>query len=915
VKNLGFAIINVLLIALAVAAAPTDNMANWRNNRFGMFIHWGAYAQAGGVYTSPLGGQTNAHVDVGYVGGNYSPGATGEWLLHFARNNPYYISNNSSDNISPAYYKTKYSDNFIPHFFIANDIVVAAKNAGMKYLVVTAKHHDGFCMWNTSQTYDGTNTYKFGNKNSGQNPIMDLKNACAANNIMFGIYYSIWDMWHPAFNASVGDGQTNFYWGWNEKDATNKQQYMNYMKNQLGELIDNYNPQILWFDGGWPGWYKTNDARDIRNFVLARNPNLIINDRSKGAGYFSTPEQALMYGPQEYDWESCMTMNNTWGYKQYDTNWKSVPTLIRMLVSAASRGGNYLLNIGPDNTGTVPQASLDRLNTIGNWMVKYSASIYGTTPAYTGYCPENARISTLGNKVLIHVLYGTSNDDFGNTNTYAWPASLTIGKFGDLKPLPSGLGSGYYVYMMNSPTTYLPVSVSGNKMTITLPTTHDAYCDVIVAECLAAPVFTIPVASNNSTPTRIEAEDYVAKNTQVGGILTSSCSEGGQAITNIYVNAWLDYDINVPATAIYQINYRTACPYSTGKMDFIANGATLASTPLTNTGSWNTYADNSTQVELQQGTQRIRLHASGPNFNINYFGISFVTYLSRVQAACGKIEAENASTITGMTGYACTDIGGGYQMGSRSGSGTLGYNLDMQSGGGGKYKAELRVACPSSNGAQNAYCEISLDNNKISKVYVPPTGAYNKYMTVKSQEFSLLPGPHSFKLTTGWEKTETYFDLNWFKLTKSMPNLTALPTIEAEAYDCQSGTAVYQWVSDQNNPVPGQFCVGAIHNGDWLEYKSVTPSTGNYLFKIYTASPNAGELIGGKWIVGKLDVIVNGDVTNKVTVNVEKTDGWYKFRAVTCQKTISKNTNIIRLVSVNTNWYFNIDRIEVTAIP
>jgi alpha-L-fucosidase len=174
-----------------------------------------------------------------------------------------------------------------------------------------------------------------------------------------------------------------------------KPEYVEYMKTQLQELLDSCDPEVLWFDGEWPDWWTEEDGRDLYNYLRELKPQIIVNNRvGKGrkgmeglnkddqhyVGDFGTPEQQIpATGIPGVDWESCMTMNDTWGYREDDHNWKSAETLIRNLVDSASKGGNFLLNVGPTAAGEIPPASIERLAAIGRWMQVNGESIYGTT--------------------------------------------------------------------------------------------------------------------------------------------------------------------------------------------------------------------------------------------------------------------------------------------------------------------------------------------------------------------------------------------------------------------------------------------------------------------------------------------------------------------------------------------------------
>lgn len=329
-----------------------DRMDWWRGAHLGMFIHWGAYAVPGGVHN-----------------GKPTEGA-GEWIMHTA-------------NIPIPFYE-QYAKQFHPVRFDAQEWVRMAKNAGMKYIVITSKHHDGFCLWDSKVTdYDIMDTSPF-----KRDILKELADACERENIRLGFYYSIMDWHHPDAKAKGYEHQTN------EKPDFARYRD-NYLYPQLRELITRYQPAILWFDGEWIGEWTEAQGKDLYQFVRSLQPDIIINNRvGKGrngmqgmntdayfVGDFGTPEQEILeQGGDGLDWESCMTMNDTWGYKKTDNNWKSAETLIYNLVDIVAKGGNYLLNVGPTAEGEIPDASQERLSEIGKWLEINGEAIYNRRP-------------------------------------------------------------------------------------------------------------------------------------------------------------------------------------------------------------------------------------------------------------------------------------------------------------------------------------------------------------------------------------------------------------------------------------------------------------------------------------------------------------------------------------------------------
>ena len=321
-------------------------MAWWRDSRFGMFIHWGLYSIPAGTWN----------------GKNY-PGAS-EWLIFSAQV--------QSKDWEPL------QKQFNPTDFDAKKIVSTAKAAGMKYIVITSKHHEGFAMYPTGQ-----GTWDIGHTQFKRDPLKELSDECKRQGIKFCTYYSIMDWHHPDFYPHEK---------YDKRDTkhANFENYVKFMKAQLKEIITRYDPGIIWFDGEWQNTWNHERGVDLYNYCRSLKPDIIINNRvdvsragmngmstSAGAvGDYGTPEQEIPANGIKDDWESCMTMNGSWGFHANDHNWKSVDTLIFNVVDCASKGGNYLLNVGPDSHGVIPQPSVDRLKAVGKWLDVNGEAIY-----------------------------------------------------------------------------------------------------------------------------------------------------------------------------------------------------------------------------------------------------------------------------------------------------------------------------------------------------------------------------------------------------------------------------------------------------------------------------------------------------------------------------------------------------------
>jgi len=315
----------------------------WRDARFGMFIHWGLYAEPAGEWKE-----------------KQIPGIS-EWIMARAE--------------IPVKEYEKIAENFNPVKYDAEAWVTLAKNAGMKYIVITSKHHDGFAMFHSSASkYNIVDATPF-----GRDPLKELADECKKQGIRLGFYYSQAQDWHEPGGTYFNIEEGKPHW---DKDLV-REPLMNYINGkalpQVKEILENYGGlDILWWDT--PRGMTEEAARVLQNEV-DKYPALLTNNRlyRPWPGDFSTPEQHVPPTGLDYDWEVCMTMNTSWGYKWFDNEWKSAKTLIQMLVDVASKGGNLLLNVGPTAEGLIPDSSIVRLKQIGQWMEFNSESIYGTS--------------------------------------------------------------------------------------------------------------------------------------------------------------------------------------------------------------------------------------------------------------------------------------------------------------------------------------------------------------------------------------------------------------------------------------------------------------------------------------------------------------------------------------------------------
>jgi alpha-L-fucosidase len=402
------------------AAQKEARMAWWRDARFGMFIHWGLYAVPAGTWH---GERVNG---------------LGEWIMAQAK--------------IPTSEYAQLAKQFDPVQFDADAWVKTAKDAGMKYIIITSKHHDGFANFDSKVSpYDIVDATPY-----HKDAIKALASAAHRAGLRFGVYYSIMDWHHP-------DAQATSYPDYNSRTfhSPNFQRYVEtYMKPQLRELVTQY-PEIdvLWFDGEWVADWSDAQGQQLYDWLHTIKPSLIINNRvghsrqgmggmsaNKDApGDFGTPEQRVPpEGLPGVDWETCMTLNDTWGFQTFDDNWKDTKTLVRTLVDVASKGGNLLLNVGPTSRGVIPAQSVSRLEEMGDWMRANGESIYGTTASPYGL-PSWGRYTARpsAGKVYAHVFDWPKSGKLVLTGMTAKPNTVFL--LGDRKPLTVEQGDGGWV--------------------------------------------------------------------------------------------------------------------------------------------------------------------------------------------------------------------------------------------------------------------------------------------------------------------------------------------------------------------------------------------------------------------------------------------------------------------------------------
>ena len=354
---------------IASQSLKDDRLHWWKEARFGMFIHWGPVSLKG--------------TEIGWSRGKQVPAKEYDQL-----------------------YKS-----FNPKDFSAKEWVQIAKNAGMKYIVLTAKHHDGFCLWETKTT-----EYNIMNTPFGRDVVKELAEECKKEGIVFCTYYSILDWYQPDYNDFNTQGGPGYKLPNGEK--AKMERYNRYLKTHMNELIGNYGPLgIMWYDGEWEKPWTHEMGLELYDYIRNLQEDIIINNRvDKGrkgmegitradkeyAGDYDTPEQEVGKFQIDRPWESCITIAQQWAWKP-DDKLKSFEECIRILVQTVGGDGNLLLNVGPMPNGEIEARQVDRLMEIGVWLKENGESVYGTQGG--PFLPDKWGVSTSkGNLVFLHVL-------------------------------------------------------------------------------------------------------------------------------------------------------------------------------------------------------------------------------------------------------------------------------------------------------------------------------------------------------------------------------------------------------------------------------------------------------------------------------------------------------------------------------
>lgn len=443
----------------------------WRDARFGMFIHWGLYAVPAGTWQ-----------------GKQIPGI-GEWIMNRGK-------------IPVADY-AKFAGQFNPVKYDADAWVRLAKEAGMKYIVITSKHHDGFALFKSAASpYNLVDATPF-----KRDALKELAAACQKHGVKLGFYYSQAQDWHHRGGAASGG-----HWDPAAQAGDMDAYIRDIAVPQVREILTNYGPiAILWWD---TPTNMNRERADLLAPLVKLQPGLVLNNRL-GGGYLGdteTPENRIPATGYPRDWEACMTMNDTWGFKSYDHNWKSAQTLIRNLVDITSKGGNYLLNVGPTAEGEIPAPSVERLKAVGAWMRKNGEAIYATKASpflRLGW----GRATQKPDRLYLHV--------------FNWPADGQL-----VVPMSSGARKAY---VLGEPGKALKFSASPAGLRITVPAAApDPISATIVLEgvgrVVALPPPPIAPEADGTVSLPCDAADLFGKHVRVEGN------------TNLNLGAWRGLD-------------------------------------------------------------------------------------------------------------------------------------------------------------------------------------------------------------------------------------------------------------------------------------------------------------------------------------------------------------------------------------
>jgi len=504
--------------------------------QFGLFIHYGVY--------STLGGEWKGEPVPKYA----------EWIQRWGK-------------ISPEEY-IPLAASFSPAKLDAELWVKTAKEAGMRYMVITSKHHEGFCLWDSAYTeYDLGEATPF-----NRDILAELSAACKKHGIKFCTYYSIIDWHHPSQRAPLSS---------NQPPMKDKPGYVAYMKGQLKELIERYHPAIMWFDGDWATWWTMDDGIDLYNYLRELDPELIINNRVAKRSQFKkdygTPENSTPGAALDHVWEACWTVNHSWGFKKSDTNWKSTRELVQKQIDINTKGGNLLLNVGPQADGSWPEASIRQLKEMGEWNTAHSEAVYDS---------EYVNLPAQGWGRLSRAK--GSNDDEGELFAFVfeWPVLNDV----------EGPDNGKIVIKGVAVGKAEAFSYDGTSLPVTLSRTG---VEVDLTSAKADPLATVlRIKYSGGIKTAVTSGDLELKGDEL--ILQATDARLSAKVNrlqnNSYIGYWTDasdtasWTLNVPAPGKYsvQLLYSCARSYEGSDVQLTVDGKTLTA-KVVPTAGWEAF--------------------------------------------------------------------------------------------------------------------------------------------------------------------------------------------------------------------------------------------------------------------------------------------------------------------------------------
>jgi alpha-L-fucosidase len=556
-------LLSAFLFFSVTSLRASDRMDWWHEARFGMFIHWGLYSVAGGEWEGKRGE------------------LIASWLQHEMK-------------IPPDEY-AKLTAGFTAEKFKPEEWAALAKKAGMKYAVFTSKHHEGFSLFDSKLSdFDVMNTP------AKRDVTKEYLDAFRKEGIRAGLYFSIIDWHHPEFPVA-GDHLHPM-----RDDAAYKAQprdlakYVDFMHGQVKELVTGYGPlDVMWWDFGY-GWLQGDSirAKELEAMVREHQPGIVMNNRlyenpDNPHGDFATPEQHIPpNGMPGLDWETCMTINDTWGYKPHDLHFKSSTVLIRNLVDIVSKGGNYLLNVGPRPDGTIPEALVERLEDIGKWMDVNGDAIHGTNASPYATPVPWGRITRkeVGpvTRLYLHI--------------FDWPESreIVVPALGNrILSCKRMAGGGAVDFKPEDDGIHLRLSRGPD---------HEA-ATVLVMEIEGAPrpAGIRPDASGTYRLTAARAERH-------GATLIYPSDEGREDSIGSWTNPeeWVSWSFDVPKDGQYDVEISYGCDATGGGSYTVEVGGQKLTAKSQHTGGWfQRVTESPGSVELKAGDSvqlSVRIH-------------------------------------------------------------------------------------------------------------------------------------------------------------------------------------------------------------------------------------------------------------------------------------------------------------------